>query len=119
MGGYELKSLDKPDESRGFPNGRVDVVALGGHSIGRIYLQPGWKWSEAVKPLVNTELCEVRHVGVCVSGRLGVRMSDGTEFQIQKGDAYAVTSEHDAWVEGEEPYQAIEFKTLAEYAKPS
>jgi hypothetical protein len=56
MGGYELKSLDKPDESRGFPNGRVDVVALGGHSIGRIYLQPGWKWSEAVKPLVNTEL---------------------------------------------------------------
>jgi hypothetical protein len=117
MAGYEDKSLDQPDERREFAHGRVDVVQLGGHSIGRTHLEPGWKWSTSIQPLVHTELCEVPHVGYCVSGRLGVRMADGTEFQIKEGDAYALTEHHDAWVEGDEPFRGVEFESLADYAR--
>jgi hypothetical protein len=118
MSSYELKSLDLPDEKRSFENGHVDVVMIGDHSIGRTHLEPGWKWSAAVRPLVGTDLCQVAHVGVCTSGRLAVRTGDGSEFQIRTGDAYAIAPGHDAWVEGEEAFSGIEFESLAEYAKP-
>jgi hypothetical protein len=117
MGGYELKSLDKPDERREFDNGYVEVVTTGNHSIGRSHLEPGWKWSEAVKPLAGTELCEVPHVGVCLGGQISVRMRDGSEFQIGKGDTYVLTDSHDAWVDGDEPFVGVEFESLADYAK--
>lgn len=119
MGGYEQKALDKPDERRDFENGHVAVVKLGTHSIGRTYLEPGWRWSSAIKPIVGTDLCEVPHVGYCVGGSIGVRMADGTEFQINEGDAYALTDAHDAWVEGDEPFRGVEFESLAHYAEPS
>jgi hypothetical protein len=119
MANYEVKSLDKADETREFENGKVDVVRLGDHSIGRTTLQPGWRWSDAVKPVVNTEWCEVPHVGFCIAGQINVRMSDGSEFQVRAGDAYTLASGHDAWVDGSEPFQGVEFESLADYAKPS
>jgi hypothetical protein len=117
MSGYEQKALDKPDERRDFEDGHVSVVRLGDHSIGRTHLEPGWKWSTAVKPIVGTDLCEVPHVGYVVTGRLGVRMADGTEFQLRTGDAYALTESHDAWVEGDEPFEGVEFESLTHYAE--
>jgi hypothetical protein len=117
MAGYEQKSLDKPDERRDFPKGHVDVVQLAGHSIGRTYLEPGWKWSESVKPVVGTELCEVPHVGYLLSGRIAVRMADGTELEIGAGDSYSLSDPHDAWVVGQEPAQGVEFESLKDYAR--
>jgi hypothetical protein len=119
MNNYDTKPLDQPDETRTFSHGKVDVVRLAGHSIGRTNLEKGWRWSESVKPVVNTELCEVEHIGYCVAGRLGVVMRDGTELQIKEGEAYYVAPGHDAWVEGEGPFRGVEFESLAEYAKPS
>jgi hypothetical protein len=119
MSGYEQQALDKPDERRDFENGHVAVVRLGKNSIGRTYLEPGWKWSASIKPIVKTELCEVPHVGYCIGGKIGVRMADGTEFQISEGDAYVLTDGHDAWVEGDEPFRGVEFESLEHYAEPS
>lgn len=118
MAGYETKALETPDETRTFEHGKVDVVKLGGHSIGRASLERGWKWSECVKPIVGTESCQVAHVGYCVAGRLGVVLDDGTEFQIKAGDAYVIEPGHDAWVEGDEGFSGVEFESLADYAKP-
>ena len=117
MAGYETKLLDKPDERRDFPKGYVDVVQLGGHSIGRTHLEAGWKWSESVKPIAGTDLCQVPHVGYVLSGRLGVRVSDGTEFEIGPGDTYSLQDPHDAWVIGDETFQGVEFESLKDYAK--
>lgn len=117
MNEYETKQLDQPDETRSFAHGHVDVVRLAGHSIGRIQLQDGWRWSQDVKPVAETDLCQVAHVGYCLEGQLGVVMADGTEFQIRAGQAYSVAPGHDAWVE--QPYAAVEFESLADYARPS
>jgi hypothetical protein len=113
----QSKSFDQPEETREFDNGKVDLVEIAGNNVGRIHLEPGWKWSEAVKPLANTDSCEVAHVGFAISGKLHVVMDDGAELDISGGEAYEIAPGHDAWVEGDTPYEAVEFESLAEYAK--
>ena len=82
----EQKSFDKPDETRSFERGVVELVTIGGAEIGRLVLQPGWRWSEHVKPIAGTELCEAPHFQYHVSGTLGVRMTDGTELVVHAGE---------------------------------
>ena len=113
----QSKSLDSPEETREFDNGKVDLVEIAGNNVGRIHLKPGWKWSEAVKPIANTDSCQVAHVGYAISGKLHVLMDDGTEFDLSGGEAYEIAPGHDAWVDGDEAYEAVEFESLAEYAK--
>jgi hypothetical protein len=114
---YEIKRMGSPDETRSFDHGKVDLCTLGSHSVGRTHLEPGWRWSTAVKPIVGTESCQAAHVGYVVQGRLGVRMTDGSEFQLKAGDVYRVDPGHDAWVEGDEVFSGVEFETLKDYAK--
>ena len=38
-----LKSFGKPDEVRKFPKGRLELVKVGGVTIGRGIFEPGWK----------------------------------------------------------------------------
>ena len=113
----QSKSFDRPEERRDFDNGHVYLVQIAGNNVGRIHLEPGWRWSEAVKPIANTDSCEVAHVGYAISGKLHVVMDDGTELDISGGEAYEIAPGHDAWVEGGQPYEAVEFESLAEYAK--
>ena len=113
----QSKSFGQPEERREFDNGHVALVEIAGNNVGRIHLDPGWKWSEAVKPIVNTDSCQVAHVGYAISGKLRVVMDDGTELDINEGEAYEIAPGHDAWVEGDESYEAVEFESLAEYAK--
>ncbi len=113
----ECKSLRSPDETREFPQGKVEVVNLGGVTIGRATFQPGWKWSTSVKPIVGTNSCEAVHRGYVISGRMKVRMDDGTEQEFGSGDAMAIDPGHDAWVVGGEPLVALDFTGAAEYAK--
>ncbi|HZU39576.1 MAG TPA: cupin domain-containing protein [Solirubrobacteraceae bacterium] len=120
MGNLQVKSLDAADEKRTIADqGRIDFVHLDGVTIGRATFAPGWRWSEHVKPLAGTELCQATHTGYVVSGRQAVRMADGTEVELGPGDAYVVGPGHDAWVVGDEPYVSVDFTTSAEYAKPS
>ncbi len=118
--GLISKSLNQPDETRPIPNGngKVEVVNLGGATVMRATFEPGWKWSEHVKPIAQTESCQVAHTGYIVSGRLHVRMDDGTEVEMGPGEASITPAGHDAWVVGDEPVVFLDFAGAATYAKP-
>jgi len=109
--------LDAPDEKRSFENGKIDVVTVGGLTMGRMTFQPGWKWSKSVKPIVKTNSCQNHHVGFVISGRLKVVLDDGTEGEVGPGAAYDIPSGHDAWVVGDSPWIAFELLSAAQYAK--
>ena len=117
MAGIMLKSFDAPDEVRTPDKTRVETVRLAEGSAGRFTFQPGWRWSECIKPVVGTEHCEARHVGAIVSGRLHVVHVDGTEGDAGAGDAYVIEPGHDAWVVGDEPVIAFEFESAETYAR--
>jgi EutQ-like cupin domain len=114
----DAKSFDTPDETRTFANGKLDIVEIGGTAIGRATFQPGWKWSESVKPIANTKSCEAQHLGYFVSGSMTVVMDDGTRITYNAGDVMSIPPGHDAWIEGNEPCVAIDFVGFKDYAKP-
>lgn len=104
----ERKSLGEPDEVRRFTRGRVEVVKLSGLTLGRAIFEPGWRWTTDVKPVVGTETCQGNHLAYVVSGRMHVRMDDGSEMDLGPGDAHIVGPGHDAWVVGDEPLVTID-----------
>src|SRR5581483_8634971 len=112
----EHKSFKRPAEVREFPRGRAELVTLGGSEIGRLVFEPGWRWSTDVKPIAGTDSCEAPHFQYHVSGRLGIRMDDGSEFVAEPGDLTALPSGHDAWVIGDEPAVVVDFFGASEYA---
>ncbi len=117
MPGIDSRSFDQPDEIRKPDKTQIDVVHVGGTEVGRLTLEPGWRWSECIKPVAGTDSCQVDHVGYAASGRLAVVHDDGTRATLQAGDAYRIAPGHDAWVEGQEPFVGFEFKSAAEYAR--
>jgi hypothetical protein len=117
MAGAELKNFASPDETRSFEKGRVDLLTIGGSEIGRLTLEPGWRWSEHVKPIAGTELCEAPHFQYQVSGVLHVAMADGTDLDSRAGDVTALPQGHDAWVVGTEPVVLVDWWGASNYAK--
>ena len=115
---FATRSHDTPDERRTPPKTQVDVVRLEGFTLGRFTFQPGWRWSECIKPVVGTDSCQNSHVGYAVSGEITVRLQDGTEKTISPGDSYTIPPGHDAWVEGSQPFVGIEVMSAEQYAKP-
>jgi hypothetical protein len=113
----EQKSFGTADETRSFENGKVDLLNIAGSEIGRLTLQPGWKWSDHVKPLAGTDLCEAPHFQYHVAGVLHVVMADGTEFDAHPGDVTALPHGHDAWVVGDEPAVVVDWWGASDYAK--
>jgi quercetin dioxygenase-like cupin family protein len=112
----EIKRFDGSTTSRVFDKGRFELLEIGGMTIGRASYEPGWPWSDHVAAAVGTELCEVEHVGVVISGRAAVRMRDGTEIVMEPGDVFAVPPGHDSWVVGDEPYVSIHLLGAIGYA---
>ena len=112
------KSFDRPDEIRTVERARVELVELGETAIGRAVFEPGWRWSEHVKPIVGTESCEVHHVGYAMSGVLHVEMDDGASMEVRPGDAFEVPPGHDAWVVGDEPWSSVDFAGRRLFMKP-
>jgi len=117
MNAMEVKSLNKPDEVRTFDKGKVELVKIGGAAIGRAVFQPGWKWSESVKPLAKTKSCEAPHFQYHVSGTLRIKTDDGEEVDCKAGDVLRLGAGHDAWVVGEEPVVVVDFQGMLDYAK--
>lgn len=113
----EYKNLAKPDNSRTFNNGLVETIDIGSGTVGRITLQPGWRWSSDIKPVAKTEWCECAHFQYQLSGRLHVKMSDGMEFELGPGDVSYLKPGHDAWVIGDEPVVVIDWLGTTNYAK--
>ena len=118
MAQLEKKSLDHPDETRPVDKGSVEIVELDGATVMRTTFQPGWRWSECVKPVVGTPSCQVGHLMHVVSGRMGVRMDDGSEVEFGPGDVGVIPPGHDAWIVGNESFVGIDFQGGAVYAKP-
>jgi hypothetical protein len=117
MANTELKHFSKPDEVREFPKGKLELVNIGGSTVGRAKFEPGWRWSTSVKPIAKTESCQAPHFQYQISGVLHVKMDDGTEFDTKAGDIMNIASGHDAWVVGNEPVEAVDFQGMVDYAK--
>jgi hypothetical protein len=113
----EVKGFSNPDEVRTFDKGKLELIKVGGALIGRATLQPGWKWSESVKPIAKTESCEAPHFQYHASGTIRIKMDDGTERDVKAGEISLVPTGHDAWVVGDEPVVLIDFQGMADYAK--
>ena len=115
------KRFESPDEVREFTDGkgRVDVVDLNGHAIGRGTFEPGWRWSENVKPIAGTDSCQVEHIGYVMQGRMALMMDDGTEREFGPGDIFHMPPGHDAWIVGEEACVILDFGGLKGYAQAS
>ena len=117
MSTAERKTFERPDETREFDFGRVDLVDVAGAQIGRLTLEPGWRWSEHVKPLAGTDWCEAPHFQFHVAGTLRILMSDGTELDAGPGDVTALPSGHDAWVVGDDPVVVADWWGATDYAR--
>ena len=115
----EHKTFGEPDELREFPRGRAEIVSVGGAEIGRLVFEPGWRWSNDVKPIAGTNSCEAPHFQYHVSGRLAIQMDDGTELIAEPGDITSLPSGHDAWVVGDEPVVVVDWYGASTYAKSS
>ena len=113
----ECKDFRKPDEVREFPRGRLELIKIGGATVGRAVFEPGWKWSTSVQPLVKTKSCEAPHFQYHVSGILRIKMDDGAEFDCRPGDVSLLPSGHNAWVIGNEPAVVVDFQGMIDYAK--
>jgi hypothetical protein len=119
MAGVEKRGFDSPDETRTPDRTRVDVIRVGGAVAARLTLEPGWTWSECVKPVVGTDSCQLRHVGIVESGTLRITHEDGSEVDLEPGDVYVIEPGHDAAVVGDEPYVGLEFESQSaeQYAR--
>ena len=113
----EMKRFGKPDEVREFPKGRLELVKIGGATIGRAVFEPGWRWATSLQPIVKTKSCDAPHFQYHVSGVLRIRMDDGREFDCGPGDVSLLPSGHDAWVVGHEPAVVVDFQGMLDYAK--
>jgi quercetin dioxygenase-like cupin family protein len=119
MAGMTRKNFDSPDETRPFEDkkGKLEVINTDGGAVGRATFEPGWKWSEHVKPIAKTDSCQAAHTGYYVSGRMKVVMDDGEEVEYGPGDFASIPPGHDAWTVGDEACVVIDWQGFADYAK--
>ena len=119
MAGMKKMSLDSPEETRPFEDGkgRLDLVNLAEGGVGRATFEPGWQWSKHVKPIAGTDSCQAAHLGYYVSGRMHVVMDDGEEMDFGPGDFSIIPPGHDAWIVGDEPCVVIDWQGFTDYAK--
>lgn len=115
----QKKSISQPEETRNFPKGKLELVTIEGVTFGLAKFEPGWKWSESVKPIAKTESCQAPHTNYHLSGRLHVKMDDGIEEEFGPGDIGVVPPGHNAWVVGDEPAVMIDVTGMINYAKPA
>src|SRR3989441_10136710 len=113
----QKKSMNLPDETRTFDKGKIELTKIGDASIGRAYLEPGWSWEKCIKPIVKTESCQVPHTGYMISGRMRIKMDDGSEEEFGPGDVNHIPPSHNAWVVGNEPVVAIGIEGVTDFAK--
>ena len=113
----QKKSMKSPDETRTFEKGKVEIAKVGETGIGRAYFEPGWSWEKCVKPIAKTESCQAPHTQYIISGRMRVKMDDGSEEEFGPGDVGYLPPGHNAWIIGNEPCVAIDFTGMKEYAK--
>jgi class 3 adenylate cyclase/mannose-6-phosphate isomerase-like protein (cupin superfamily) len=113
----QRRRFSESTDTRTFPHGKIDVVEMDDHVVGRMFYEPGWRWSTDIKPIAATDSCQYHHFGVTMSGRLRVQMPDGAEIEIGPGEVFEIPPGHDAWVVGDEPWVSIDFEAMRTYAR--
>jgi hypothetical protein len=113
----QKKRMTSPDEIRLFDKGKVEIAKVGNTSIGRTYFEPGWSWEKCVKPIAKTNSCQAPHIHYVISGKMRVRMDDGSEEEFGPGDVGYLPPGHNAWIVGDEPFIAVDFTGMETYAK--
>ena len=113
----QKKSMKSPDQTRSFEKGKVEIAEIGDTSIERIHLEPGWSWEKCVKPIAKTESYQAPHTQYVISGRMRLKMDDGSEEEFGPGDVGYLPPGHNAWIIGNEPFVAVDFTGMKEYAK--
>ena len=114
------KNLADPDSVMECGHGRMELATIDDMTVARLTLQPGWKWSESIRPMAGTDSCQVRHLQYVIRGRLRIVEDDGTQIDLEPGDFASIPPGHDAWVVGDEPFVAIDFSPeMKQYAQPS
>ncbi|MGO4190501.1 cupin domain-containing protein [Arthrobacter sp. YAF17] len=114
-----VKSFDVPDKKRCPENAEFDLVTVNDYSVARLILGPGWRWSESIRPLEQTEVCQHHHLGFCISGVMEVESTEGMRTTIRPNDTYAIPPGHDEWVVGAAPFVAVEFLGAASFGRRS
>jgi hypothetical protein len=119
MAGVEKRDFDSPDETRTPDKSRVDIVHMGGTTAARFTLEPGWSWSECIKPIVGTDSCQLRHLGIVQSGKMRITHEDGTEVEIGPGNTYVIEPGHNAEIVGDDQFVGFEFQpeSAEQYAR--
>lgn len=113
----KYQDFARPDEVRTFEKGRMELIHTPAGDIGRMVLSPGWRWSQHVRPIAGTDLCEATHVGYQISGRLRIQFADGTTLDAEPGMIGSVPPGHDAWVVGDEPAVLLDWAGATDYAR--
>ena len=117
---FAKKNLGSPDVTRDCGHGKLELTTLDDVTLARFTLQPGWKWSEHIRPRANTESCQVQHLQYVISGRLRIVQADGSQMDLESGDFASIPPGHDAWVVGDEPFVCIDFSPdMKQYAEES
>ena len=114
---FLIRRFDEPDDTTFFEHGRVDLLRIGGITLGRARYEPGWRWSQHVGAAEGRRLCQVAHLGVVVAGRNLVQMEDGTGFEISAGDIFEIGPGHDSMVVGDDPYESLHIMGVEDYAR--
>lgn len=110
-----VRRFDEPDDTTVFERGRVDLLEIGGMTLGRARYEPGWRWSEHVGAATGQRFCQASHVGVVIAGRNRIEMEDGREFEIKAGDIFEIGPGHDSAVVGDEPYESLHLAGVEDY----
>ena len=116
MADFHVKNLDAPDEVIEFPHLTVRVVDLGDITVGYFVNEPGWSWYEDVRPRVGGEWCQARHLGMIISGRLGVQFEDGTRMEVGPNEVFDIPPGHNGWTIGDEPCIQVEWSGIRAFA---
>ncbi len=114
----QRRLLGDPDDVREVPFGRIETYDMGDLRVGRSILEPGWRWSESIKPIARTDLCEFHHLGLCLAGSARIRMREGAELVVEEGQFYEIPPRHDAWVTSDVPWVTVDWYPSTAFARP-
>ena len=117
MPSTEARDFSAPNETRKPPKTTIELVKLGEGEIARYTFEPGWRWSECIKPIAGTDHCQTEHVGYCLTGELHIKDASGTEVHLKAGDVYHILPGHDAWNAGSVPTVMVEFQGATTFAR--
>src|SRR4051812_48782190 len=115
----QTRNFSDPDETLALTKGSAATVRIGELTVGRLVLEPGYRYSEHTAPQAGTVSCQFHHVGLGISGAARFRMDDGTEFDVRAGDVFDIPLGHDTWVLGDEPAVSFIWGGWRGWGKPA